>query len=58
MTVSTKDKFYIMTTTLMQAAEDLGLTREDLKIVQTSEAWYVVEISTGRGVAKVSNNEF
>tara|TARA_R110002074_G_scaffold174646_1_gene337613 strand:- start:351 stop:554 length:204 start_codon:yes stop_codon:yes gene_type:complete len=58
MTLSTNDKIFIMTTTMLEAAEDLGLEREELKIVETAKAWYVVEISTGRGVARVLNNEF
>lgn len=58
MTLSTNDKLFIMNTTKLEAAEDLGLNRDELKIVKTAKAWYVVEISTGRGVARVLNNEF
>ena len=59
-TITLDDKKFIMGTTLLEASVDQGIDLSDLKVVYQKEkaAWFVVRISTGRGIARVLDSEF
>jgi hypothetical protein len=55
------DKIFVMDTFLLQAAIDRDIDISDLKVVRPKKkggAWYVARKSTGRGIARVLDNQF
>ena len=54
------DKKFVMETAMIEASLDQGIDLSDLKIIyrKAKGAWFVVRVSTGRGIARVLDSEF
>jgi hypothetical protein len=55
------DKEFIMNTVMLEVSENQEIDLSDLRIVYPKKpkgAWYIKRMSSGRGVARVLDNQF